>query len=118
MLLENMSWKMVEEYLEHDDRIVLILGATEEHGPNTWLESFPWINQPKSVQPAFKVQTHVEDAYALSAAESRANYGDGVGGGEYTQPEPVMREFFNLAVAELEDFLDHGWSKTQRVPNA
>ncbi len=241
MLLENMSWKMVEEYLEHDDRIVLILGATEEHGPNTvatdtqcpweiaraacerknvmvapalpfgpsafsldyagtislrartymdlihdlldcvvrsgfkrilffsghggnvlarnvireyvidrsdltikfrewylmpktyarikelgsteydhasWLESFPWINQPEPIQPAFKEQTHVQDAYALSAAESRGNYGDGVGGGEYTLPEPVMREFFDLAVAELEDFLDNGWSKTQRVPNA
>ena len=241
MLLENMSWKMVEEYLEHDDRIVLILGATEEHGPNTvatdtqcpweiakaacehksviiapalpfgpsafsldypgtislrartymdlihdlldsvvrsgfkrilffsghggnvlarnvireyvinrsdltikfrewylmpktyarikelgsteydhasWLESFPWINQPEPITPAFKEQTHVEDAYALSAAESRVNYGDGVGGGEYTLPEPVMREFFNLAVAELQDFLDNGWSKTRRVPNA
>ena len=29
-----------------------------------------------------------------------------------------MREFFDLAVAELQDFLDNGWSKTARVPNA
>jgi creatinine amidohydrolase len=34
-MLREHGWKTVEEYLEHDDRIVLILGATEEHGPNT-----------------------------------------------------------------------------------
>jgi creatinine amidohydrolase len=240
MLLENMNWKMVEEYLEHDDRIVLVLGATEEHGPvslatdtqcpweiaklacehknvilgpalpfgpssfsldyqgtislrsrtymdviqdmldsivrsgfkrilffsghggnklaknvikeyvvdrsdltikfrewyemtktyaritelggsgydhGSWLESFPWINQPEPVAPAFKEQTHVEDSYALSAAETRESMGDGVGSGHYTQPEEVLRDFFDLAVTELEDFLDNGWSKTKRMPN-
>jgi creatinine amidohydrolase len=240
MLLENMNWKMVEDYLKGDDRIVIVLGATEEHGPNSvatdtqcpweiakvaceragvilapylpfgpssfsldypgtvslrartyldliqdildslvrsgfkrilffsghggntlarsvikeyvidrsdltllfrewyqmprtaarirelgstdydhgsWLESFPWINQPEPIPPAFKEQTHVEDHYALSAAESRADMGDGVGGGQYTQPEPVMRDYFNLAVEELQDFLVNGWDKTKRVPN-
>lgn len=240
MLLENMNWKMVEEYLKHDDRIVLVLGATEQHGPislatdtqcpweiakvacerqgvilgpalpfgpsafsldypgtislrsrtymdllkdmldsvvrsgfkrivffsghggnklarnvikeyvvdrsdltikfrewyempktyarirelggseydhGSWLESFPWINQPEPVAPGFKEQTHVEDSYALSAAETRASMGDGMGGGHYTQPEPVLREFFDLAVSEFEDFLENGWSKTKQVPN-
>jgi creatinine amidohydrolase len=240
MLLEKMNWRMVEEYLKHDDRIVLVLGATEEHGPNSvatdtqcpweiarlacehkkvllgpalpygpsrfsldypgtislrsrvymdiikdildsvvrsgfkrilfysghggntlaksvigeyvidrsdltikfrewylmpktharikelgstdydhgsWLESFSWINQVEPITPAFKEQTHVEDYYALSAAETRKDYGDGVGGGDYTKPEPVMRAFFDLAVAELEEFLDNGWSKTARIPN-
>lgn len=240
MLLENMNWRMVEAYLKRDDRIVLVLGATEEHGlaslatdtqcpweiakvacerqgvilgpalpfgpsafsldfpgtitlrsqtyldvlhdmlaslvrvgfkrilfysghggntlarnvirefvidrsdltikfrewyemPKTlarikelgssvydhgsWLESFSWINQPETIQPAFKEQTHVEDSYALSAAESRINLGDGMGGGQYTQPEPVMREYFELAVAELADFLENGWSKMKRVPS-
>jgi creatinine amidohydrolase len=240
MLLENMSWKMVEDYLKHDDRMVLVLGATEEHGPNTvatdtqcpweiarlacekkrvilapalpfgpsafsldypgtislrsqtylillrdmldsvvrsgfkrilffsghggnvlarnvireyvtdrsdltckfrewylmpktyarikelgstdydhasWLESFPWINQPGPIPDLFKEQTHVEDSYGLSAAEARTYMGDGVGGGKYTQPEPVLRDLFNLAVAELEDLLENGWSKTKRVPN-
>lgn len=240
MLLENMNWRMVEAYLKRDDRIVLVLGATEEHGlaslatdtqcpweiakvacerqgvilgpalpfgpsafsldfpgtinlrsqtyldvlqdmlaslvrvgfkrilfysghggntlarnvirefvidrsdltikfrewyemPKTlarikelgssvydhgsWLESFPWINQPEPIQSAFKEQTHVEDSYSLSAAESRINLGDGTGGGRYTQPEPVMREYFDLAVAELADFLENGWSKMKRVPS-
>lgn len=240
MLLENMTWKMIEGYLEKDDRIVLVLGATEEHGPasmgtdtqcpweiakvacerqgvllgpalpfgpssfsldypgtislksrtymdliqdildsvvrsgfkrivffsghggnklaknvikeyvidrsdltikfrewyempntyarlrelggseydhGSWLESFPWINQPEPVEPAFKELTHVEDSYSLSAAETRQAMGDGVGSGEYSKPESVMRDFFEIAVSDLEDFLQNGWSKMRRLPN-
>ncbi len=240
MLLEKMNWKMVEEYLKHDDRIVLVLGATEEHGPNSlatdtlcpweiarcacenqqvllgpalpygpshfsldfpgtismtagtymgiikdmlnsvvrsgfkrillfsghggntlaknviteymvdrpeltikfrewyllpnvyakikalggseyehgsWLESFPWINQPEPIPAGFKPQDHVEDYYALSAAETRLDAGDGMLGGAYTQPEPVMREYFDICVKDLETFLEKGWSKTEHVPN-
>lgn len=240
MLLEDMSWQMVEDYLTRDDRIVIVLGATEEHGPNSlgtdtqcpreiakvagerqgvvvapalpfgpsafsldyqgtisirsrtyldliydvldsvvrsgfrrilfysghggnklaknvireyvidrsdlsilfrewyemprtyarirelgsseydhgsWLESFPWINQPGPIPEIAKESTHLEDSYALSAAETRAAMGDGVGSGQYTQPEPVMRNFFELAVTDLEDFLENGWEKTGRMPN-
>jgi creatinine amidohydrolase/Fe(II)-dependent formamide hydrolase-like protein len=35
MLIEKSNWMMVEEYLKKDDRIVFVLGATEEHGYNT-----------------------------------------------------------------------------------
>ncbi len=31
-LLAEMSWEQAKEYLAHDDRVVLPLGATEEHG--------------------------------------------------------------------------------------
>lgn len=31
-LLEEMSWEEVKEYLEKDDRVILPLGATEQHG--------------------------------------------------------------------------------------
>ena len=31
-LLAEMSWEEVKEYLENDDRVILPLGATEEHG--------------------------------------------------------------------------------------
>jgi creatinine amidohydrolase len=240
MLLENMNWKMVEDYLAHDDRIVLVLGATEEHGPaslgtdtqcpweiakvacerqgvvvapalpfgpsafsldypgtisirsrtyldlihdildslvrsgfkrilffsghggnklaknvireyvidrsdltllfrewyemdrtyarirdlgsseydhGSWLESFPWINQPAPIPATTKELTHLQDSYALSAAETRVAMGDGVGSGQYTQPDPVMREYFELAIADLEDFLVNGWDKAKRVPN-
>jgi creatinine amidohydrolase len=236
MLLEKMNWEMVEDYLKHDDRIVLVLGATEEHGPNSmatdtqcpweiakiacenkkvilgpalpygpshfsldypgtisltgrvyldiirdilnsvvrsgfkrillfsghggnamaknaiieyvvdrpdltikfrewymmpktyakivelgstdydhgsWLESFSWINQPEPIKPGHKDVVLVEDYYSFSAAESREALGDGMGGGDYTKPEPVMRDYFNIAVKDLEDFLDNGWSKTK-----
>ncbi len=32
MLLQNMNWMQVEDYLELDDRIVVPLGSTEQHG--------------------------------------------------------------------------------------
>lgn len=32
MLIQNMNWMQVEEYLKHDDRILLPLGSTEQHG--------------------------------------------------------------------------------------
>jgi creatinine amidohydrolase len=33
MEISRMHWKQVEEYLENDDRCVLPLGSTEQHGP-------------------------------------------------------------------------------------
>lgn len=32
MRLEELNWMDVEEYLKHDDRIMLVLGACEQHG--------------------------------------------------------------------------------------
>jgi creatinine amidohydrolase len=32
MRLYDMNWQMVEEYLRHDDRIVIPIGTTEQHG--------------------------------------------------------------------------------------
>lgn len=36
-LLADMSWIEVQEYLEHDDRVIMPLGATEEHGTHLGL---------------------------------------------------------------------------------
>jgi creatinine amidohydrolase len=36
-LLSEMSWAEVKEYLAHDDRVILPLGSTEEHGPHLGL---------------------------------------------------------------------------------
>lgn len=87
------------------------LGSDEwDHG--SWLESFPWINQPEPIPDAKKERVLPDDYYSLSAAETREILGDGVGGGKYRQPEPTMRELFDIAVQDLEDFLENGWSKT------
>ncbi len=32
MRIEDLNWMDVEEYLKHDDRLILVLGATEQHG--------------------------------------------------------------------------------------
>lgn len=32
MQFENLNWMKVEEYLENDDRVILVLGACEQHG--------------------------------------------------------------------------------------
>ena len=32
MLLGEMTWMEVEQYLKRDDRIMLVTGATEQHG--------------------------------------------------------------------------------------
>jgi len=32
MRLEDLNWMDVEEYLKHDDRLILVIGATEQHG--------------------------------------------------------------------------------------
>jgi creatinine amidohydrolase len=36
-LLAEMSWAEIKEYLAHDDRVILPIGATEEHGPHLGL---------------------------------------------------------------------------------
>jgi creatinine amidohydrolase len=30
--LEDLNWMDVEEYLKHEDRLIMVLGATEQHG--------------------------------------------------------------------------------------
>jgi creatinine amidohydrolase len=32
LLLQELSWPDVEHYLEHDDRLILVAGSTEQHG--------------------------------------------------------------------------------------
>lgn len=93
------------------------LGSTSwDHA--SWLESFPWINQVGPIPDQFKEQRYPEDFYSLSPEELRDMMGDGVFGGKYTQPEPVMRELFETCVGELEDFLKDGWDKTRKVAAA
>ena len=33
MQISNLNWSQVEDYLKHDDRCVLPIGSTEQHGP-------------------------------------------------------------------------------------
>jgi creatinine amidohydrolase len=90
------------------------LGSTSwDHA--SWLESFHWINQVVPIPDKFKSQEYPEDLYSLSPEEIRTLVGDGVFGGQYVQPEAVMRDLFEICVGELEDFLQNGWDKTKLV---
>jgi len=44
MRLEELNWMDVEEYLKHEDRLMLVLGATERISA-TWF-SRPWRSMP------------------------------------------------------------------------
>ena len=106
------------EWYEMDKTLAFINGeggSVYDHA--SWLESFPWINQVEPIQAGQKPQTHIIDDYALSAQELRAVWGDGMPSGDYVKSEDVMRKYFDIAVKDLEDFLQNGWDKNIRIPN-
>jgi creatinine amidohydrolase len=49
MLLEDLNWMDVEEYLKHDDRIILVTGSCEQHG---YLSLLSDVRQPMAIATA------------------------------------------------------------------
>jgi creatinine amidohydrolase len=41
-LLEELGWPDVQEYLQHDDRLILVAGSTEQHGRHMTFASDVW----------------------------------------------------------------------------
>ena len=56
MRLEDLNWMDVEEYLKHEDRLMLILGATEQHG---YLSLLTDIKIPLAIADSASQQTGV-----------------------------------------------------------
>lgn len=56
MRLDELNWMDVEEYLKHDDRIILITGACEQHG---YLSLLTDIRIPQALADAASQQTGV-----------------------------------------------------------
>lgn len=56
MRLEDLNWMDVEEYLKHEDRLLLILGATEQHG---YLSLLTDIKIPMALADSASQQTGV-----------------------------------------------------------
>ena len=56
MRLEDLNWTDVEEYLKQDDRIMLILGACEQHGSLSLLTD---VKIPLALADAVSRQTNV-----------------------------------------------------------
>jgi len=63
MRLEELNWMDVEEYLKHDDRIILVLGACEQHG---YLSLLTDVKIPQALADAASERTGVLVAPALN----------------------------------------------------
>lgn len=55
MRLEELNWMDVEEYLKHDDRLILVTGATEQHG---YLSLLTDIKIPQALADAASQKTN------------------------------------------------------------
>lgn len=56
MRIEEMNWMDVEEYLQHDDRLMLVVGACEQHG---YLSLLSDVKIPLALADAASKQTGV-----------------------------------------------------------
>ncbi len=63
MRLEDLNWMDVEEYLKHEDRLILVLGATEQHG---YLSLLTDIKIPMALADSASQQTGVMVAPPLN----------------------------------------------------
>ena len=67
MLLEDLNWMDVEEYLRHDDRIILVTGSCEQHG---YLSLLSDVRQPMAIATAAAEKEHVIVAPPLNLGVS------------------------------------------------
>lgn len=56
-LLEECGWLDVQEYLQHDDRLILVIGSTEQHGRHLVLGTDVW--QPWEIATRLSERTGV-----------------------------------------------------------
>ena len=67
MRLEDLNWFDVESYLQHDDRLILVLGACEQHG---YLSLLTDVKIPLTLADAASQQSGVLVAPALNFGAS------------------------------------------------
>ena len=75
-LLEELGWPDVQEYLRHDDRLILVVGSVEQHGRHMPLASDIW-------QP-WEIAVRLSDRTGVLVAPP-VNYGICL---LYTSPSP------------------------------
>ena len=74
------------------------------------MENFPWtrlgnVAAPRDPKPAFD-----RDLMRASPPDAvRALIGDGSFGGEYQKPDEIMRELWDVGVAETREALEGPW---------
>ncbi len=91
MLFADLNWMDVESYLQHDDRVILITGATEQHA---YLSLLTDIRIPTSLAMAVSQQTQVLVAPPL-------NFGVSEYFMDYPGTITLSEETFNAAVSDI-----------------
>ncbi len=67
MRIEDLNWMDVEEYLQHDDRLILVIGACEQHG---YLSLLSDVKIPLALADAASKQTGILVAPPLNFGAS------------------------------------------------
>jgi creatinine amidohydrolase len=67
MRIEDLNWMDVEDYLKHDDRLILVIGACEQHG---YLSLLSDVRIPLALADAVAQQTGVLMAPAVNFGSS------------------------------------------------
>ncbi len=101
MRLQDLNWKDVESYLKHDNRIILITGATEQHA---YLSLLTDILIPSRIALAVAERENVLVAPPL-------NFGLSGMFGEFPGTISLSQETFDAALGEIvESLLHQGFS--------
>ncbi|GAB4526763.1 MAG: hypothetical protein OHK0046_43810 [Anaerolineae bacterium] len=97
MRLQDLNWMDVEQYLEHDNRIILITGATEQHA---YLSLLTDILIPSRIAEAVAQREKVLIAPPL-------NFGISYIFGEFPGTITLSKHTFDLVVLEVVESLLH-----------
>jgi len=81
----------------------------------SWLESFPWINQPVKVPDKFKPVIDLEDYFTYGPDRVKEVMPEGVAGGYYIQDDAFMRKYYQTALEETIEVIEGGWDKVPPV---
>ncbi|MEM6741281.1 MAG: creatininase family protein [Pseudomonadota bacterium] len=77
----------------------------------SWMENFPWTRLEDVPMPnTQKPMVDFERMRVLGPSAARTLLGDGVFGGAYQKPDPVMHALWDVAVAETRALLEGPWS--------
>jgi creatinine amidohydrolase len=103
LLLEELGWPDVEEYLRRDDRLILVAGSTEQHGRHLVFASDTW--QPWEIARRLSERTGVMLAPPVSYGMSLHHLG--FPGSLSLRPQTLASVFIDL----LESAYEHGFRR-------
>jgi len=101
LLLSELGWPDVQEYLRHDDRMILVVGSTEQHGRHMTFASDVW--QPWEIALRLSDRTGVLLAPSLDYGMSLHHLG--FPGSLSLRPQTLVSVILDL----LESAYQHGF---------